>query len=139
MATSSSTSIWPGILSAIGTVASSVAASEADEGAEPSVSGFEALPEEVQEIYLQQILPQIASSYTMPYTTLPMQRVTEPTAGDPFASQALWDLQRYSDQLVAQGGSPLFSQYTNVPTAQTQTTQAAAPTTTSIFNKKQGW
>lgn len=69
-------------------------------------TGFQALPQEVQDLLLQQYLPKAQSTLNMPYQNIPMQRAVNP-AGDPFASQGMWDLQKFSD---AAGG--LFTPFT---------------------------
>lgn len=70
-----------------------------------SASGFESLPQPLQDLLMQQYLPKAQSTLNMPYQTVPMQRAQDP-AGNPFASQGLWDLQKFSD---AAGG--LFTPY----------------------------
>jgi hypothetical protein len=71
-----------------------------------NLSGYKALPKEVQDLLIQQYLPKAQSTLNMPYQNIPMQRATNPE-GDPFASQGLWDLQKFSD---AAGG--YFSPFT---------------------------
>lgn len=61
-----------------------------------SQTGFQALPKQVQDFLLQQQLPKIQEQANAPYAAVPMQRVKNP-AGDPFGSQGLYDLQKYSD------------------------------------------
>ncbi len=61
-----------------------------------SQTGFQALPKQVQDFLLQQQFPKIQEQANAPYAAVPMQRVKNP-AGDPFGSQGLYDLQKYSD------------------------------------------
>jgi len=61
-----------------------------------SKSGFQALPKEVQDFLLESYLPQVQERFASPYQAIPMQRAPDPS-GDPFASQALYDLQQFSD------------------------------------------
>lgn len=74
-------------------------------------TGFQALPKEIQDYLLESYLPRVQDYGESPYPSVPMERATNP-ADDPFASQALYDLQRYSDYT---GG--LFSPYTQDGTA----------------------
>lgn len=83
-----------------------------NKGAEPSKSGFAALPKEVQNAYLDTYLPDVLEQYKQPFQAIPMARVED--TGDPFQSQALLDLQQYSDDI---GG--LFTPYGDM---QNQTT-----------------
>lgn len=70
------------------------------------VSGFSALPKQVQDAYLNTFLPGALDWYSnnKEYQALPMKRVNAPSS--PFDSQGLYDLQQYSDSV---GG--LFSPY----------------------------
>lgn len=61
-----------------------------------NLSGYQALPKEVQDLLIEQYLPKAQATLNMPYQNIPMQRAQNP-AGDPFASQALYDLQNFSD------------------------------------------
>jgi hypothetical protein len=63
-----------------------------------SVSGFAAYPQEVKDLLLEQYLPQVEKYLNAGFQAVPMQRAQNPM-GDPFASQALWDMQQYSDAI----------------------------------------
>lgn len=85
------------ILSGVGALAGAFGGSK---GGSPSETkqGFAALPKEVQDILLETYLPAVQAEYEMPYQAIPMQRAANP-ADDPFASQSLYDLQKFSDQI----------------------------------------
>ena len=94
------------ILSGAGLLASAIGGSKKKhEEQVTQKTGFEALPKEVQSFLMDTYLPQVEALAASPYRNVPMVRATNP-ATDPFASRALWDLQKYSD---ATGG--LFSPY----------------------------
>lgn len=57
-------------------------------------SGFAALPPQVQQAYLQQLLPQAQNIFSSPYVTTPLGQARN----SPFESQALQELQQYSNQ-----------------------------------------
>lgn len=69
-------------------------------------TGYQALPKEIQDLLIQQYLPKAQSTLNMPYQNIPMQRYEGNPQTDPFASQGLADLQKFSD---AAGG--YFSPY----------------------------
>lgn len=80
----------------IASVGASVLGGSKNKGGAPAASGFAAYPKEVQEYLLQTVLPQIQAQGQQPYRSLPMMRApTNPT--DPFASQGMAQLQKYSD------------------------------------------
>jgi hypothetical protein len=87
------------ILSGAGAIAGLLGGSK-KQGASQQLTGFQAMPKEVQDALLKQYLPAVNDQFNAPYQAIPMQRATNP-AGDPFASQALYDLQNFSDM---QGG-----------------------------------
>jgi len=60
-------------------------------------TGFNALPKAVQDAWLNVALPKITQTANRPYQSMPMQRVGAPK--DIFDSQALYDLQNYSDSM----------------------------------------
>ena len=68
-----------------------------DKGAAPEKQGFAALPKEVQDAWLKTFAPAVQEQYERPFQAVPMARVED--TGDPFQSQALIDLQRYSDDI----------------------------------------
>lgn len=70
-----------------------------------SQTGFNAYPQQVKDLLIEDYLPQLKEYMAGGYQAIPMKRAVNP-AQDPFASQALWELQQYSDQL---GGSGLFN------------------------------
>lgn len=100
------------VLSGAGLLASAFGGSKDPAQAQ---SGFQAYPQEVKDLLLEDYLPQLKEYMAGGYQAIPMKRAVNP-AQDPFASQALWELQQYSDQL---GGSGLF----NNQQAQPQTPQ----------------
>jgi hypothetical protein len=62
-------------------------------------SGFATLPQEVKDAWLKTALPDMLKNYNTPYRPVPMKRVNAPQS--PFDSQAMYELQEYSDR---QGG-----------------------------------
>lgn len=113
-------------VSAVGTAANIAGSKGGKSNGAPSQSGFSALPKSVQDAWLNTYLPKAMTASQLPYQSVPMQRATNP-ANDPFASQALWDLQRYSD---AKGGmfSPMMG-----GAARSAPTPAVAPNTSSAI------
>lgn len=83
------------ILGGAGALASAFGGSKKQTTSE-NLSGYQALPKEVQDLLIEQYLPKAQATLDMPYQNIPMQRAQNP-AGDPFASQALYDLQMFSD------------------------------------------
>lgn len=79
--------------------------------ASTSKKGFAALPEEVQQVFLETYLPGIKQQYAKQYQPPPMKRVNRPSSV--FDSQGLYDLQQYSD---AAGG--LFTPLNKTPSKQ---------------------
>ena len=68
-----------------------------NKGAKPAQSGFNALPKAVQDAWLENYVPDVMSQYNAGYQGVPMSRVEAPT--DVFGSQALYDLQQFSDNV----------------------------------------
>ncbi len=66
-------------------------------GVSSGASGFAAMPEAVQQAYLNTYLPGVLQNYNTGYQSMPMQRVQAPSS--PFDSRAMYDLQQYSDAL----------------------------------------
>lgn len=65
--------------------------------ASENLQGYQALPKEVQDLLIQQYLPKAQATLNMPYQNIPMQRYDANPQSDPFASQGLADLQKFSD------------------------------------------
>lgn len=82
-------------LAGAGALASAFGGSKKQVASE-NLSGYQALPKEVQDLLIEQYLPKAQATLNMPYQNIPMQRAQNP-AGDPFASQGLYDLQKFSD------------------------------------------
>lgn len=110
---------------AITAAGSYLSSKNAGKGAKPEAQGFAALPKSVQDAWLNTYLPKAMAASQLPYQAIPMQRATNP-ANDPFASQALWDLQRYSD---AKGGlfSPMMAGSSPTAGAPAAAPSAASP------------
>lgn len=94
-----------------------------------SVSGIAALPPEVQQAYIKTLLPAALKQFEKPFRPAPMQRVNAPST--PFDSQAMYQLQQYSD---AMGGmftptnqTPAQSPYATGNQYGLQPTAPAAP------------
>jgi hypothetical protein len=66
-------------------------------GSSQQASGYQAWPTKAKNFAEGDVLDAIMQQLHTPYPTLPTMRAANP-ANDPFASQALWDLQQYSDQ-----------------------------------------
>ena len=83
-----------GIASGAGALASAFGGKK---GQAPAQQGFAALPKKVQDAYLETYLPAVLEQYEQPFQPIPMQRAVD--TGDPFQSQALLDLQQFSDDV----------------------------------------
>lgn len=84
------------ILSGIAGVAGAVGSIKGNKQKAQAVNGFETLPQEVKDAYLQTFLPDALENYNRPYQAPITRRYVET---DPiFQSAALSDFQRYSDQ-----------------------------------------
>ncbi len=86
-----------GIASAAGAIGGLFGGDEEQQQQQTSnnVSGFAALPPQVQQAYLQQYLPGVLEQYNRGQYQIPSERINE---GQPFQSQGLTGLQRYFDQ-----------------------------------------
>jgi len=84
------------VLTGAGALASAFGGSKKQTTSE-NLSGYQALPKEVQDLLIQQYLPKAQATLNMPYQNIPMQRYEGNPQSDPFASQGLADLQKFSD------------------------------------------
>lgn len=91
-------------LSAVGAVTSLFGGSK-NKSQQPAVSGFAAKPQAAQDALLKTFLPAALEQYAKPREALPSMRAVDP-ATDPFASQALWELQQYRDRAAAAAPAP---------------------------------